>query len=180
VIRRFVRPAEIGLTVHNATFGIPIPNARFFHRRIYERVGYPDLRYRIAADRDFLLRVALAQPRSVQLDRIVYHYRMHSGSLTINRDEARAAKVRDEFLAIAENHLARPELPTEARRWCARWHERESAQAALRSLLAGDVVRCAGYARRGLRINLAWPVMFARHFAGNVFDRVFGSRRELA
>ena len=112
------------------------------------------------------------------LDRVVYHYRMHPDSLTINRDEARAAKVRDEFLAIAENHLAPSELPAEAQRWCVRWQERESAQAALRALLAGDVARCAGYAQRGLRINLAWPVMFARHFAGNVFDRVFGSRPE--
>ena len=40
--RRFARRAEIELTVLNATFGIPTTNARFFHRRIYERVGYPD------------------------------------------------------------------------------------------------------------------------------------------
>ena len=178
VVRRFTRREEIELSVFNTTVGVPITNARFFHRRVYERVGYTDLRYRIAADRDFLLRVALTEPRAVLLDRIIYQYRMHPGSLTINRDEAAAAKVRDEYLAIAEDFLAKPGLPEVARRCCRQWHERESALAALRALQGGAWTRFRYYARRGLRTNAAWPVMLARHFAGEIRDRLL--QRETA
>ena len=178
VVRRFTRREEIELSVFNTTVGVPITNARFFHRRVYERVGYTDLRYRIAADRDFLLRVALTEPRAVLLDRVIYQYRMHPGSLTINRDEAAAAKVRDEYLAIAEDFLAKSELPEEARRCCRQWHERESALAALRALQGGAWTRFRYYARRGLRTNAAWPVMLARHFAGEIRDRLL--QRETA
>ena len=70
------------------TYGSPITNARFFRRRVYDRVGYLDLRYRIASDRDFLMRVALSEPRAALLDRVVYLYRMHSGSLTFGEQGA--------------------------------------------------------------------------------------------
>ena len=91
VVRRFARPEDIELSVFNTTVGVPITNARFFHRRVYDRVGYADLRYRIAADRDFLLRVALTAPTEVVLSQVVYHYRQHAGSLTIHSDSPHAA-----------------------------------------------------------------------------------------
>ena len=174
VLRRFARREDIELSVFNATFGVPITNARFFHRRVYERVGYNDLRYPIASDRNFLLRVALSQPRAVLLDRIIYQYRTHSGSLTFNHDEAATANARAEYLAIAEDFLAKPELPDEARTCCGRWHERESAQAALRALQSGQWTKFRDYARRGLRVNATWPMMFARHFGGDIRDRLLG------
>ena len=162
------------LSLANVTYGSPITNARFFRRRVYDRVGYLDLRYRIASDRDFLMRVALSEPRAALLDRVVYLYRMHSGSLTFHADPAAETKVREECLAIAEEYLGKPTLPPEARRCCRRWHERESAQAALRAMRAGEWARFQDYAARGLRANALWPVMFARHLGGHLLQRIRG------
>ena len=173
VVRRFITPREIELSVENVTHGICITNARFFRRRVYERVGYTDLRYRIASDRDFLLRVALTEPKAALLSQVVYRYRMHPGSLTINRDEPHAVRVRDEYLTIAEEHLRDPALPASARRSCRFWHARESATGALQAALVGDwpLARCC--ARRGMRVSGAWPATLARHLAGWVRDRLF-------
>ena len=62
---------EIALSFRNVTMRNPITNARFFRRRVYDRVGFNETRYRISSDRDFLLRVALAQPQAVLLERVV-------------------------------------------------------------------------------------------------------------
>lgn len=176
VVLSITGPREIELSFRNVTMGNCITNARFFRRGVYEQVGYNDLGHRISADRDFLLRVALARVPAALLDRVVYRYRMHPGSLTINRDDPHSARMRDEFLSIAEAHLASAGLPAEARRWCELWHERESAHSALRCLLAGQLGEMARYARRGLRVRAAWPVMFARHLAGALLERL-GVRR---
>ena len=159
------------LTVENVVLGAPNPNARFLRRSVYERVGYCETRYRVASDRDFLLRVALLNPRAAILDAVVYRYRWHAESLTFANDPAGDAKVRDEYLDIAERFLARADLPEAARAPLQRWHERESATSATQLLLAGKLRGCGGYARRGFRINAVWPRMFARHVAGALLGR---------
>ncbi|MEI6986709.1 MAG: glycosyltransferase family 2 protein [Rhodospirillaceae bacterium] len=62
--------------------GVPIINARFFHRTVYDRVGFYDLRFPLAADREFLLRVIIAKINNHVLPQVVYRYYSHSGSLT--------------------------------------------------------------------------------------------------
>lgn len=171
VVLAIREPQEIELSFRNITMRNCITNARFFRREVYGRVGFNDLGHRISADRDFLLRVALAKVPAALLGRVVYQYRMHPGSLTINRDDPHSAQMRDEFLSIAEAHLASDGLPPEARHWCELWHERESAHSALRCLLAGQFGAMARYARRGLRVRAAWPVMFARHIAGAALEK---------
>ena len=159
------------LTVGNVALGAPNPNARFLRRSVYERVGYCETRYRVASDRDFLLRVALLNPRAAILDEVVYRYRWHAESLTFANDPAGDAKVRDEYLDIAERFLARTDLPAAARAPLRCWHRRESATAATQLLLAGKLRGCGEYARRGLRMNAAWPVMFARNVGGALLGR---------
>ena len=159
------------LTIENVTMGAPNPNARFFRRSVYERAGHFDPHYQVAADRDFLLRVALLNPRAAILDEIVYRYRWHDGALTFANDPAGDAKVRDEYLDIAERFLSRADLPYEASAPLRHWHLCESANSASRTLLAAEWRRCGGYARRGVAVNASWPVMFARHLGGAVLGR---------
>lgn len=159
------------LTFENVTMGAPNPNARFFRRSVYDRVGFCDLRYRVASDRDFLLRVAMLNPLAAILDGIVYRYRWHAESLTFADDPVGEQKVRDEFMAIAEEFLARADLPESARGPLRRWHQQESAASATSAVLRGEW-RCGGdYAARGVGINPAWPVMFARHLGGAMLGR---------
>lgn len=170
-LQKFSDPDAVRFGFASATTGVPIPNARFFRRRVYGRVGEYDTQYRVAADRDFLFRVALTQPVSREVDVLAYVYRAHEESLTFGDDAVREAKWREEYLAIAEHYLAKTDLPDDARGLLRRWHERESAQAGTRALLRGEWGRCRDYATRGLRHNPAWPVMFARHLGGALLGR---------
>jgi glycosyltransferase involved in cell wall biosynthesis len=171
VVQSFTSAAEKALSFENVTVGAPITNARFYRRSVYERVGYCDLGYRAAADRDFLFRVALANPKAALLDRIVYRYRWHDDSLTFMDDPIREAKWREEYLRIAEHYLVQADLPEAARECCRRWHRRESAQAATQALLAGRFRQWSACAARGWRWNRSWPFTFARHLGGALAGR---------
>jgi glycosyltransferase involved in cell wall biosynthesis len=153
------------LTVQSVMFGACAINARFVRRSVWERVGPFELRYRIAADRDWLLRLMQLAPHEVCVDRVLYRYRQHEGSLTLDRAKRHIDAYREEHLEIAEKLLAHPTLRIPARRL----HARDSAQCALRAMRAGRWRECIAYARRGSRVNWTWPAIFARHVAGELF-----------
>jgi glycosyltransferase involved in cell wall biosynthesis len=171
VRHRFVHPTETALTFASISCGVPIPNARFLRRSLYERAGFYDLRYRVAADRDLLLRVLLQQPREAVLEQILYIYQQHEGSLTFNASPDAEARWREEYLALAEEILARADLPPAAHDGARRWHLRESAQAATEALWRADAAAFRRSARRGLRRSFWWPAVFLRHVAGKLAGR---------
>jgi glycosyltransferase involved in cell wall biosynthesis len=170
VKHRFQRADEIALNFENVTTGALIPNARFFKRSFYERVGLYDLSYRVAADREFMFRAVLAQPRARVVEEVVYQYRWHAESLTFSDNPEQEARWRDEYLRLAESWL-RLDLPAKAMPHIRRWHEQESAQAAARAMLSGKYAAARAYAASGFRVNKSWPVMFARHLGGALLGR---------
>jgi glycosyltransferase involved in cell wall biosynthesis len=61
-------------------------NARFFRRSwILEHVGDFDVEYPVVADRDWLIRAALARPRQRVCPRVLYHYGVHARSISHRR-----------------------------------------------------------------------------------------------
>jgi glycosyltransferase involved in cell wall biosynthesis len=84
------------------TFGNPGFNSWFFRRGLLGRLGGFRPTYRFAADRDLLLRLyALTTP--LTLPRIVYHYRVHEGSRTMDpRGTNRQAMIQDELAIIRD------------------------------------------------------------------------------
>lgn len=152
-VARYSAPRDMEMSFNNITIGVPIINARFFRRRVYEQIGLYDMRYRIAADRDFLLRVALAGARSESLGCLVYHYRQHSGSLSISGQGVQRRKILREHLRIAERYLQADGISSQARHYCRVWHVREAMVGvllALRELRFGEAVR---YGRRVWRYD---------------------------
>lgn len=112
VIESIVAPEEIVLSPTTATLGSPLLNAKFFLRAfLVDRVGQFDLRYRLAADADLLLRAALANPRVAVLPIVGHHYIEHAGSLTINAAGKNGRRAAEECLAIADAKLADGGLP---------------------------------------------------------------------
>jgi glycosyltransferase involved in cell wall biosynthesis len=83
-MHRYEDARRYQLSLRNVTLGLPIINARFFRRTVFEKIGDFNLDYPIAADRDFLIRVALAKLPDAPVSRVLYRYRWHSGSLTMN------------------------------------------------------------------------------------------------
>ena len=132
---RYIHEDEIGLTFFNVTAGPLIPNARFISKRLYQLVGLYNLKYRVAADREFLFRALMAAPRATEIEQVLYQYRWHPGSLTFSDNPEREARWREEYLELAEGYLDRKDLTLDAVDGARLWHLRESAQAATRAVL---------------------------------------------
>jgi glycosyltransferase involved in cell wall biosynthesis len=111
------------LTPAAALFGIPAINARFYHRRLFDRFRFePD--YGLAADRLFLFRLAVANVTGVAIDQPVCRYRSHAGSRTIGAtpQSRRRAVQADLSLAsalIAKNEFAGARLRSLLEAWAA-------------------------------------------------------------
>lgn len=156
------------LSLREITVGIPVINARFFHREVYERVGLYDTRYPVASDRDFLLRVFMADVPEVTVPRALYHYRAHPGSLTMQVRIPNVLPCLREYLRMSERYFADPAVPAEVRRACRRWHGKEAMDGAIeavRALQPGEALRFAweGWRRAPL---------FPASLAGSILWRI--------
>ena len=153
-------PASIALTPENVLFGVPAINARFFRRRFLQQHLPFDLRYRIAADREMLLRIAVAGARELVLERILCRYCEHEGSLTIRKKVPLREGAGWEHLDLIEHHSrsARPELQLLLQGA----HSQESAWLAVKLLAAGHFREALQMARRGCATSKKWPVAAVR------------------
>lgn len=83
----------------------PIINAWFF-RRDYLLELYPfDCNYPYAADRELLIRACLKGIEIKSLDKVLYYYRRHDDSLTINDDRAKRLNLIDENMQICKKYI---------------------------------------------------------------------------
>lgn len=147
---------------HAVTLGIPITNARFFRRSWYRRAGFYDIRHKLAADRDFLIRSLILGMRTVPLERTIYQYRLHPGSLTINETSRRFGRLHEEYRTLARTYMTRPDSPDELRRMACRWFAVETVRK-LASLAGKKEARAAGATFWEARGALpAWPLWFLR------------------
>jgi glycosyltransferase len=135
--RRHVRDG--GLWLPELMFGAAALNARFYRRRLVERVGGFDPRFGLAADRHWLLRLFCQRPHRVGFEHPVMHYRQHVGSATLAPGAASARPIVEAHVAIAEDLLRAPGLsPAEraqVRAWRA-WERWRLATASARLPLA--------------------------------------------
>jgi glycosyltransferase involved in cell wall biosynthesis len=158
-------PKELQLNLRNITFGYPLPNARIYRRGLIERTGGFDLRYRLASDRDWLMRILRLRPRELVIETPVYRYRRHGDSLTINDHSQLAEPLWRECLAIAEDWLWRIDLRDEERATLEGWHRLQSIQASLHFLRNGPWSRAREFIRRGGG-GWAWWTEWLAQFAG--------------
>lgn len=150
----------IKLSIQNVTLGNPIINARFFRKKVYEKLGCYNICYKLASDRDFLLRAAMCNVKAAVIDRVVYYYRQHSGSLTFNPKSSTIMQRYEEYLEIAESYLRDSRTPTSVAKKCRYWHSKEAMHATLRVMRKGDFRRAVGYGIRGWRYDTFWPGTF--------------------
>jgi hypothetical protein len=127
-------------------------NAWFFQRMALAVVGEFDAGYRIAGDREFMLRFALSAPRCASVDTLFYRYRQHPGSMTIGGGDVRLrARMADEHLAMTRRWLGRPGLPPRARELLRELRRRDTLDMAARCAHAGEVRALLRYAAAGTR-----------------------------
>ena len=137
VIESITAPDAIVLSPTTATLGSPLLNSKILRRDFVHSVGEFDLRYRLAADVDFLLRLSLAKPSVAVLPMIGHHYLEHAGSLTINAGDSAGRRAAEECLAIAAATLERTDLSPRIRFLLQAWHGGKSMALCVREQKAG-------------------------------------------
>jgi glycosyltransferase involved in cell wall biosynthesis len=114
-------PRQNQLNFRNVTLGYPNINARIFRRSVFDKLGRFDLAYAIASDRELLMRGALANIPDAPVANILYRYRWHEGSLTMNAGNATLSKAQHEGLTLTASLLAKPAVTDEQRRILQQW-----------------------------------------------------------
>src|SRR5271167_397321 len=140
-------------------------NSLCIRRAVIDRIGAFDTAYRLAADRDWMLRAWIAAVPLVEIDRAVYRYLMHDGSSTIDRARKNFALVRRENIAIAQHYLsgepARRASP-QTLRAVRQWHAAETTLLASHQLRAGELRDVIDTAQRAFRTAPLWPLRGAQ------------------
>lgn len=144
------------LNLNVITYGMPIINARFFRKEVYEKIGLYNIAFPIAADREFLIRTYLGSIKTLSVDQIFYHYRFHDGSLTINDHKKTCIEVNPEYLSIIKKYLATPNLSPEIYTACRNWHTWMLGYC-LWQLLRNN---CFGQAMNMMREGYKWDKLF--------------------
>src|SRR5882757_5892038 len=84
VVNRY-SPAGNDLLFHS-TLGNPSINAWLFRSSVFAKIGRFDATYRVAGDREFMLRLALSGLRYAETGKLVCRYRIHPGSMTLGEN----------------------------------------------------------------------------------------------
>jgi hypothetical protein len=137
-------PAMQQLRAGDIISGLPLTNARFFRRDVFERIGGFEQRFPILADRDFLGRFYLAGFSTAIIDRAVYRYNAHPLSLTFGTPYAGPERLR-EAIELARDRLA--------------GSRSEAELAFYRQWLAWTVFYAAGRAARSGRLSDAGAML---------------------
>jgi glycosyltransferase involved in cell wall biosynthesis len=127
-------PITVDSFVERLTTGIPAINSWFFRKVVFEKIGYFNLDYSMASDRDMLLRFACAELPFVSLEKEVIRYGSHPGSMTIY-DVWRPA-ILNENLQLAAHYGDRNDIPVSIRKACQRWERIYSLE------IVGHFLRC--------------------------------------
>jgi glycosyltransferase involved in cell wall biosynthesis len=151
--------------MHMAILGTPAINAWFFRAAAFTRLGSFDADFRIAGDREFLLRFALGNMPYVELGRLVCCYRKHLASLTFAGNEPIWYSVLREHHRMTSMYLQRSDLDGRARELLKRARSRDSLQGAIYSGRRGEMREFFFHAAAGTRHDLLWPLRLARRAA---------------
>jgi hypothetical protein len=177
-LARYCHPSDLALTVEQLATAQSLINARFFHRRVYERFGLYDIRFRIAADLEFLLRLVPARLKAAEVPEVVLCYRQHAGSLTFQGGGI-PPRATDDVFQITEEWLNGSSLTGKERRALLRMHGTHALGSAYYCWRRGWYLSGARFACRGLMRNpfwLIWVMQAARNVARRAVGGVFARR----
>jgi glycosyltransferase involved in cell wall biosynthesis len=160
-----LRPRDIAL-------GAPAINALFVRRCFYDRVGYFDPRFRLAADREWLLRAFAAGIRIHEIPDYVYCFRLHADSLTIDPDRSRSPAIRLEHLEISRRMLCSPDTPASIRQLSRRWYAKEAALLLYLASTGRSEANLGRVLRETLAASPQWPAALPREFLAFAIRRL--------
>jgi glycosyltransferase involved in cell wall biosynthesis len=161
-MHRYVDPRRYRLSVRNVTLGVPNVNARFFRRCVFETIGVFNTSYKLSADREFLLRAALVQVPDAANEQLVYRYRWHADSLTMNAGSDSLLAAVNEGILISEIYSDLPTTTPEDRLTLMAWRRELQATAFMAQCVQRRPVRALALAERAIHDDPKWMIDLAR------------------
>ena len=158
------------------TIGIPAINSFFFRKAAFDTIGYFDLGYRLASDRDFLLKFACAGLSLVSFSEDVYRYRSHPGSLTIYN--VWKPLLLDELLRLAAVY-SQPNIKAPIRIACLKWENVYTLDVIGHFIRRRDFRSAFQYFFRTSRRHWWWPIYFMFSFPLKVVRYLRGNKSVL-
>jgi glycosyltransferase involved in cell wall biosynthesis len=156
----------------------PVPNGWFFRKSLFEKIGNFNPGYRLVADREFLIRVALAGIRPIPVASTLYRYRLHEGSATFHAEDSRhpvygprRMEVNREDLRMIESFFVRPNLPRQVRRVMLHAHSEYAYRLSATALYHRRWYFVREGVRLGFRFDALFPLMFVRFALRRIFGR---------
>jgi glycosyltransferase involved in cell wall biosynthesis len=133
-LRTLDDPEVTALTLKNVLDDLPLMTARFVRRDLYERLGPLDERFSTCSDREFALRMVLANVREAPLGVRVSELRVHDESETLSHSRRKVPAYLEQHLEIAVAGMKNQHISTASRDALRDWHARETLRKAFYEL----------------------------------------------
>jgi glycosyltransferase involved in cell wall biosynthesis len=150
----------------------PFLNAWFFRKSLFARLGNFNSNYRIVADRDLMLRLALNGVEYTKFNKVVYMYRQHFGSMTFDPTEEKIERIVHEHIFMTNLFLEQDGIPKQARKLIRDIRTRNTLEMAIRSLKKLNLQKFSFFFLRGTEYDVFWFFKFIYRIARAVVSRV--------
>jgi len=163
---------------YRATIGVPVFNAWFFRKKLFETVGSYSLDYPLIADRDFLIRCYLNRINIVSINAVFYHYCQHAESLTIKVQNDAQIPIRVEALRLAEKYLQANSADVLIRKYCSQWHDFTAIELCIDFVRHKDYSSLLKIIQSAVRFNPQWLLLVAIQSPSrlwNYWKKTYGS-----
>lgn len=172
----FQGPSATSMSLQNILFGNPLTNGRFYRRTLFQKVGFLkphfDGKYFYSADREWFIRLALAQPTNAVIEDLGYTYLAHAGSITMSG--SREAKQRGliEHLRFMQDYLNSSILSTPDRHLFEWWYCDQALRLCYYYVVFGEMNKACyllaevlkQHPRKALSTIMKLPLMYARKY----------------
>jgi hypothetical protein len=109
-----------------------------------------------------MLRFALSNLRYAILDRQVYRYRQHAGSMTFDQNDQKFEEIVEEHLKLTGDYLKQKDLPQKARRLIVELRTRDTIKMSVICARTKKMGKGYYYFREGIKYDPAWPIRFVQ------------------
>jgi glycosyltransferase involved in cell wall biosynthesis len=150
---------ETDLNFYNLLFRGPYEPARFFRKRLFDKLGPIDESYIYTGEREWLIRASLRRDvKWIKIPDILYVFRRHLESGTASLDRYSALRYLPEHYRMFKKLLSSGLLNHEQRKAVKQRWLNDSISGFLMSLKKGDFKKAAFFLTRGVEINHSWPL----------------------
>jgi glycosyltransferase involved in cell wall biosynthesis len=155
-----------------ATLASPAFNAWFFRRSVFAKIGHFDAGYRIAGDREFMLRFALSGLPFARVDRLIYRYRMHPDSLTFGGKDHLWEQLLLEHIRMTNLYIRKPGVSGRARSLIRQVRTRDTLNMAIRAARRRELRQLIFYSVAGMQRDPLWAARLAKRAMTALVRRV--------